>query len=108
MLGVRNRKLAAGERITVHHCNGGYALPDGLPDGTLVTVRGTDIGYTHVSDAEGRNWKVALSCIQLPRDVWWQGEWIDRLTHPHGPAAWACWLAHERAEMEEGRWREIP
>ena len=106
MLGVRNRKLTAGELVTVHHCNGGYWLPSGLPEGALVRVHSTDIGYAHVLDVNGREWKVAFSCIQLPRDVWWHGEWIDRLTHPRGPAAWECWVAHERAEMEEGRWRE--
>src|SRR5687767_10007226 len=79
MLGVRNRKLASGERVTVHHCNGGYWLPDGLPEGAPVTVHVMDVGYAHVLDAHGRQWKVALSCIQLPRDVWWHGEWIDHL-----------------------------
>ena len=106
MLGVRNRKVAAGERVSVHHCNGGYWLPDGLPEGAAVTVHSIDIGYVHVLDAHGGEWKLALSCIQRPSDVWWHGAWIDWLTHPHGRTAWECWVAHERAEMEEGRWRE--
>jgi len=90
----------------VRPCHGGYSLPDGLPEATVVTVQSIDIGCVHVLDSQRREWKVALSCIQLPCDVWWHREWIDRLTHPHGRTAWECWVAHERAEMEEGRWRQ--
>ena len=93
--------------VTVHHCHGGYPLPEGLPENSIVTVVSTDTGYDQVVDATGREFRVSMCCIEMPADVWWQSGWIDRQTHPDGAKALAYWLDHERAEVEEGRWREF-
>lgn len=105
MLGVRTRILAVGDVSPVHHCEGGYPLPPGLAPGTVVVVRAVSHGYAEVMDATGREWTVAFSNLDPPHDLWWRGEWIDRHRHPEGARAFACWLEHEAAEREEGRWR---
>lgn len=105
-MGVRTRILKAGDVSPVHHCQGGYYLPEGLTEHTIVTVKRVDYGYADVLDEHGREWHISTCCMEVPTDVWWRNGWIDRYAHPDGEKAFACWLAHEEAEREEGRWRE--
>ena len=51
-----------GQRVPVHHCQGAYRLPDGLPDGVEVTLVGFDIGYWTVSYND-KLYRVAMACV---------------------------------------------
>ena len=102
MVGVRNRILKAGDVSPVHHCHGGYQLPNGLPEQNIVTVKAVHGGYADVTDEHGRDWHISTCCMEVPCDVWRQGRWIDHQTHPAGAKAFEMWLNHERAEMEVG------
>ncbi len=73
---------------------------------TIITVKAVHHGYAEVIDDTGREWHVSICCLDMPDDVWWEGRWIDRQTHPDGAKALVAWLAHQEAEREEGRWRE--
>jgi hypothetical protein len=78
-----------------------------LPEHSRVTIVGTDIGSIDVEDATNRRFHISSCCIEAGlTDVWWQGQWIDMLTHPDGEKAFQCWLDHEEAEKEEDRWRQ--
>jgi hypothetical protein len=37
-----------GKLVRVKHCQGGYSLPDDLPEGVLVEIIGFDIGQFYV------------------------------------------------------------
>ena len=86
---IRTRTLCPGDVVTVHRCAGAYTeLPPDLAEGTRVTVMETHIGYARVAGPDGKRFEVALPQIDMPRDVWWHGHWIDRGTHPDGERAY--------------------
>jgi hypothetical protein len=51
-----------GKRVRVHHCIGGYMLPDGLPELAEVTLVEFDHGYW-TARYNGQLFKVALPCV---------------------------------------------
>lgn len=51
-----------GSKVRVYPVNGGYALPDGLPAGTRVTVVSMEAGI-RVVEFEGRRFTVPMACI---------------------------------------------
>lgn len=90
---IRVRVLSPGDVVTVHPSFGAYTeLPDGLKEGDRVTVAEVDIGYATVVNEAGRTFEVAFPQVEMPRSIWWKGDWIDRMTHPEGEraCAWAC------------------
>ena len=89
---VKTRVLRPGDVVTVHRCHGGPALPQRLPEQTRLTVQAVDLGYADLKDDTGRIWHVNFSCIEMPKSVWWRGQWIDRMTHPAGERAYR-WAA---------------
>jgi hypothetical protein len=89
---IRTRTLRPGDVVTVHRCAGAYTeLPPNLDEGATVKVVETHIGYARVTSGNGDQFEVALPQIDMPRDIWWHGKWIDRGTHPDGERAfrWA-------------------
>ncbi len=90
---VRNRLLKVGDVVRIERCHGAYPLPSGLAAGTIVTVYRSGFGYADVVDHNGKVWKVAFSNVAPPKSLWWNGRWIDRMTHPEGDAAWAEYVA---------------
>jgi hypothetical protein len=98
---VRTRTLKPGDVISVHYGRGTDALPEGLLTGTIVTVVRVGSGDADVVDANGHPWAVPFANIEMPCSLWWKGEWIDRMTHPEGHAAWTAFLkqaAHAAGE----------
>ncbi len=59
---LRQLPFGPGSRVRVHHVNGGYRLPGGLPDNALVVVFARDGGLV-VVEHEGRRFEVALACV---------------------------------------------
>jgi hypothetical protein len=94
---VRNRALKDGDVVRVERCHGAYPLPIGLAAGTIVTVQRCGFGYADVVDHHGKVWKVAFSNLAPPTSLWWNGRWIDRMTHPEGDAAWAVYVMQNPA-----------
>jgi hypothetical protein len=100
---IRVRVLAVGDVVRVQDCPGGYRLPDGLPEQSLVTVKAPGVGYADVEDDAGSVWRVPLACIAMPESIWWQGKWIDQLTHPDGAKARQVANAQMAAEQVKRR-----
>jgi hypothetical protein len=94
---ARKRVLKVGDMVTICRCHGAYPLPPRLAAGTIVTVLRCGFGYADVVDHNGKVWKVAFSNIAPPTLLWWNGRWIDRMTHPDGDAAWAVYAAQNPA-----------
>src|SRR5687767_12218949 len=94
---VRNRVLKDGEVVRVERCHGAYPLPARLAAGTIVTVLRCGFGYADVVDQNGKVWKVAFANLAPPISIWWNGRWIDRMTHPEGDTAWAAYAAQNPA-----------
>ena len=90
---VRNRLLQVGDLVRVGRCYGTCPLPNGLAAGTIATVRHTGFGYADIADQRGKIWKVAYCNLMPPKSIWWNGRWIDRMTHPEADAAWAEYAA---------------
>lgn len=89
-IAVRNRILKDGDVVRVQRC-GTHPLPPRLAAGTIVTVLRFGFGYADVVDHNGNVWKVAFANLAPPISIWWNGRWIDRMTHPEGDAAWAAY-----------------
>ena len=86
---IRTRLLRPGDVVRVHRCQGAYTdLPQGLADESRVKIMAVDIGYACVADTDGRQFEVAFSQIEMPKDVWWHGHWIDRVIDPDGEKAY--------------------
>lgn len=89
---VKTRTLKPGDVVSVENGHGDCRLPQGLEDKTIVTVVRTATGYAHVVDGNGHPWTLPSGNIEMPCSLWWKGEWIDRMTHPEGHAAWTAFL----------------
>jgi len=89
---VKTRTLKPGDVVSVENGNGDCLLPQGLEEKTIVTVVRTNTGHAHVVDANGHPWTLPSANIEMPCSLWWKGEWIDRMTHPEGHAAWTAFL----------------
>ena len=50
--------------VKVHHCYGGYSLPDGLPDGSLVRLVGLVQAYRLV-EWEGELFEVHMANVDV-------------------------------------------
>ncbi len=95
---LKTRVLQPGDVVRVCRCHGAYPLPEGLLEGTVVTVNQAAYGYANVTDNAGKEWRIAFSNIDMPCSIWWSGEWIDRMTHPDGEHAFQ-WALQSDAEM---------
>ena len=94
---LKTRILRPGDVVAVCRCHGAYPLPDGLVEGTVVTVKQAAYGYAEVVDKDGRVWTIAFSNIEMPCSIWWGGKWIDRMTHADGERAFQ-WALNSAAE----------
>ena len=51
-----------GELVRVKHCQYGYPLPEGLPDGATVKLLSFDCGYFKV-EHNGRTFEIFMACV---------------------------------------------
>ena len=58
----QSKRFRPGHLVKVHPCHGGYALPDGLPNGATVKVLASDHGSIDVH-FDGNKFTVSLACI---------------------------------------------
>jgi hypothetical protein len=105
---VRPRVPKAGDVVRVERCHGGEALPSDLTEGTVVTVLRAENGFADLVDENGRVWKLPFSNIEAPCSLWWCSQWIDRMTHPDGEAAWNAFLQQSSEDAKRVRVRRKP
>lgn len=86
---IKVRILRPGDLVTVHPCAGAYVdLPPGLPAGARVRVVAVGYGNADVEDDHGTRFHVYFPQIDMPKSIFWHGQWIDRMTHPEGEHAY--------------------
>ncbi len=60
---IQQRPYRVGSMVRVHHVQGGYSLPEGLPEGAVVAVRAFEPGM-RVVEWRQRRYQVPMACIE--------------------------------------------
>lgn len=63
--------------MTVKNCEIYFYLPDELPDRSQAVVVGRDSGRIIV-EAFGRQWNLAMQCVDNGEEYFCHGEWLDK------------------------------
>lgn len=85
---VRLRPCKVGDVVTVKNCD-----PE-LPDRTEAVVVGHDSGRVIV-EAFGKQWNVAMQCVDNGQELWVNGVWLDQ----HDRRAQKALAMERRAQM---------
>ena len=63
--GTSVNTLRPGARVKVTQCAGGYPLPNGLQEGTEVTLGKYDHGYYPATTDDGKQFEIYCVCVDL-------------------------------------------
>src|SRR3954471_15992333 len=74
---VRLKPPKIGDVVTVKNCEMHFNLPDGLPDRSEAILVGRESGR-YIVYALGRDWNIAMQCIEHREEMLLGGRWLDR------------------------------
>jgi len=72
----RKKDYRVGDSVTVRNCWGGYRLPTGLPEGTIVRVVEREGDRDRV-EFNGKHFAVFIACIETGWEYRFKGKWRD-------------------------------
>jgi hypothetical protein len=75
---VRLQSPKIGDVVRVRSCEIYFYLPEGLPEWTDAVLVGRESGRYIVS-ALGRDWTIAMQCVEHDEEMLLGGRWLDRM-----------------------------